>query len=972
MRCHTSDMDGPRCRSKKIRCDGVRPTCSQCANVGFECKTSDKLSRRAFPRGYTESLEERVRSLENEVRELKDLLDEKDEKIDMLSRIHSQSPHSIQLPSPRRGSAAPQDSKGKEKSQTPEADEVFKVQQSPYLLAGAVDGADSYFSGTSSGRHFIEAFKHKVQETGRSTNDIQTESLLASSIRKQDDPASRPQSPVVFKAPPRLVSDQLVNIYFQEWAPLFPVLHRPTFLALYEKYVADPDAVTDKTAIAQLNLVFGVAALSNGTRSSADLESFERQWRAATDTIINENTLATLQALVLAQIYCIQQGDLTRLLTYKGLSTSLSARLGLHQSQKRFSLGTLTCETRKKVFWTLYTVDCFSSVMLGLPKQLKDEDVHCEYPADADDEYVTERGFQPTLPGESTKLSSALALFKAARILSNVLEEVFPAKSQYELSMKKLTELTDELEIWSKNLAPHLRLQFALDKPSTGTISSRSPLLSLTYHYIKALIQRPAICASLGSKSSSSMLAMASSCKHMVQIVQLLEERGMSFSFCLNRDEVLVLSGFGLLFQGLDLDPSSKILRDNHRMISAVTDVLHKAQAPCAAEFDRVARSFMPAQPQKSPEQNARPTPAPKRSPSKPQVPSVSRHNSEPTALTNEPSSPGSTRKQLKAIASRFSAHSSSSKFHKADGDDSRRATVHNINHHPYGLPVSQSQPSLNSSQVHNAAPLSRSEPIPSTLDMFKRPSTASRSTAMPRSSTEHQKARTPTQPSYPQQQPLRPKLTPSAPKVPNLDYLALGTDADPRATANMAQPIKTEPQPTDWEKLLGSLDNGETNIFDASYGGQPIEALLDLPLVHSGVGAHPNTSGTSVHNQTQSHNWDADFWEALCQTNTNTSATTGTESTQVPDHPESVFSVSSADEAAKSSGDEMGAPDWRKGSGDTTSSSDWGPATSTSGTEFDPRTNDAFKGIVMPAGLDGLEGDLNLNYHAWNAGLGL
>ena len=85
-----------RCRSKKIRCDGVRPCCTQCANVGFECKTSDKLSRRAFPRGYTESLEERVRALETEVKELKDLLDEKDEKIDVLSRIHSFSPSSQQ------------------------------------------------------------------------------------------------------------------------------------------------------------------------------------------------------------------------------------------------------------------------------------------------------------------------------------------------------------------------------------------------------------------------------------------------------------------------------------------------------------------------------------------------------------------------------------------------------------------------------------------------------------------------------------------------------------------------------------------------------------------------------------------------------------------------------------------------------------------------------------------------------------
>lgn len=134
-----------RCRSKKIRCDGIRPCCSQCANVGFECRTSDKLSRRAFPRGYTESLEERVRALEAEVRELKDLLDEKDEKIDMLSKMHGNrrpSPEVIQAPS--------QDSR---KEATPPKEDTFRVQASPLLLG--VENSDSYFMGASSGRSFI-------------------------------------------------------------------------------------------------------------------------------------------------------------------------------------------------------------------------------------------------------------------------------------------------------------------------------------------------------------------------------------------------------------------------------------------------------------------------------------------------------------------------------------------------------------------------------------------------------------------------------------------------------------------------------------------------------------------------------------------------------------------------------------------------------------------------------------------------
>lgn len=144
-----------RCRSKKIRCDGIRPTCTQCANVGFECKTSDKLSRRAFPRGYTESLEERVRVLEAEVRDLKDLLDEKDEKIDMLSKMHgNRRRRSMDIgsgvPSPLH-SPTVENRAGKES--TPPKEDTFRIQASPLLLG--VENSDSYYMGPSSGRSFI-------------------------------------------------------------------------------------------------------------------------------------------------------------------------------------------------------------------------------------------------------------------------------------------------------------------------------------------------------------------------------------------------------------------------------------------------------------------------------------------------------------------------------------------------------------------------------------------------------------------------------------------------------------------------------------------------------------------------------------------------------------------------------------------------------------------------------------------------
>ena len=124
--------------------------------MGFECRTSDKLSRRAFPRGYTESLEERVRALETENRELKDLLDEKDEKIEMLSKMHGHHHHNLQnhrqasverlpSPAPRKGHV------------TPAKEDTFRVQASPLLLG--VENSDSYFMGPSSGRSFIGTCK---------------------------------------------------------------------------------------------------------------------------------------------------------------------------------------------------------------------------------------------------------------------------------------------------------------------------------------------------------------------------------------------------------------------------------------------------------------------------------------------------------------------------------------------------------------------------------------------------------------------------------------------------------------------------------------------------------------------------------------------------------------------------------------------------------------------------------------------
>jgi hypothetical protein len=78
---------------------------------------------------------------------LKALLDEKDENIDVLSRIHSHSSHQGQARRKSFSASPP----GQEPEQ--EKDDVFKVVQSPMLLD--VENSDAYFMGTSSGRGLV-------------------------------------------------------------------------------------------------------------------------------------------------------------------------------------------------------------------------------------------------------------------------------------------------------------------------------------------------------------------------------------------------------------------------------------------------------------------------------------------------------------------------------------------------------------------------------------------------------------------------------------------------------------------------------------------------------------------------------------------------------------------------------------------------------------------------------------------------
>jgi hypothetical protein len=202
-----------------------------------------------------------------------------------------------------------------------------------------------------------DAFTRKVSECGGPYPEIQTQAFNPQ-IRSTAASSGHPKP--ASKIPPRLLSDQYINIFFQEWAPLLPILHRPTFLRVYEQYLSNPEAGRwhgDRQAVAQLFLIFDIAALSSVSRTKYSTISYEPRWRKAIHSMSSTAFMPTLQCHVLAQLYYLLKADYSHCARHRAIAVSISHQMGLHHSQKYYKLNCLEVETRKKVFWCQYTLD---------------------------------------------------------------------------------------------------------------------------------------------------------------------------------------------------------------------------------------------------------------------------------------------------------------------------------------------------------------------------------------------------------------------------------------------------------------------------------------------------------------------------------------------------------------------------------------------------------------------------------------
>lgn len=285
------------------------------------------------------------------------------------------------------------------------------------------------------------------------------------------------------------------------------------------------------------------------------------------------------------------------------------------------------------------------------------------------------------------------------------------------------------------------------------------PWKSLVYYFIRSLIHRPAVCFAEENLRSPSILAMSNSSKHIIQILQLLDERRLCLSISINRKELVFLSGLGLLWQTLGLKRDSKLVKESQKLLANVVEQLEQESPASASEFTSLASTLVfldtnqqgVAHPKKQSQDMEAPTQKPSRSP----------------------------KKQLQSLKSRFtsSGHREESSKHAA----SRRNTISGAT--PPILPQSLRSPSWTSlppPQHENiSAPQFPSSHGRASLDLGSDPRLAS--------------------------------------STLGYDYQRTMSASTPSDATNGNGAITM----ADWEYVLSDMDRGYSNIFTGIYGGK-------------------------------------------------------------------------------------------------------------------------------------------------------
>ncbi|KAF8875786.1 fungal-specific transcription factor domain-containing protein [Infundibulicybe gibba] len=233
--------------------------------------------------------------------------------------------------------------------------------------------------------------------------------------------------------------DNLVQCYLSTSYYILPFLHVPTFLSDYgnpQKWGEPGFAafIVSICCLASRHMDDSRVRASSGESISAGTHWFELFGRLRTLPIADRPTLYNIQANLIAAVYAVGLGKLSKAAALLAESVTIRYLRPFRPIED---------EVRKRTFWCVYIWDKQLSAHFGRPTMIRLRDCDVSEPASIDDEFITRDGMGIPPPGTESRMSAFICSLRIMVVLESVLD--VPPTRQYSDSSSFLLRATSAL-----------------------------------------------------------------------------------------------------------------------------------------------------------------------------------------------------------------------------------------------------------------------------------------------------------------------------------------------------------------------------------------------------------------------------------------------------------------------------------------------------------------------------------------------
>lgn len=359
------------CRKRKLRCDGMKPSCSTCTRLGHSC-AYDEVRRKSGPkRGYVKALEERLKQVES-------LL-----KTTGPGEVNTEpvppEPTSNTFTTTTNNNNNNSSSQNTPHNQQAAATAKFNVNNPSIAIAGDGDMDRWCFTGESPQAPRMDDFDYNISMQ-MNTMDSSTFTWEMIGLGLQEP------------LPPQDTIDELHQIYFEKVHPSIPMIHKYRYLAAMNL------APNQRPPVALRYAIWTLACSVTDKFSEMKDLFYQRARKYVEEDYIKgygEHMLSVAHAqthVLLAQ-YEFKMMFFPRAWMNTGQAVRLCQMIGLHRLDGA-GLDVKQClppprdwtekEERRRTFWMAFCEDRYASIGTGWPMSIDERDIMTYLPASED------------------------------------------------------------------------------------------------------------------------------------------------------------------------------------------------------------------------------------------------------------------------------------------------------------------------------------------------------------------------------------------------------------------------------------------------------------------------------------------------------------------------------------------------------------------------------------------------------------